>query len=206
MTGQEHLGFHQARSDQAVADGLTILRLHAAIPAGAITAITEPSIPTAAVHAGLWATDALDGRFAEKAQAAYPGLERTETSMRDPEADKRLFYGGLGGLMVRAVRSGDLETSVVVGTNMLVSALRDKAMERTRSLAETYRLPTDATTINKRKTQAHAVASVLLASPLIGHKSMRRASLAALSAGTAMGVFGQLAYRAQTRKAIRDMG
>lgn len=185
----------KAQTLQRQADTNTAVRYHLALPHAVTIAATEPNWPVTIADAALWRTDARDGQLAGQAREFCPELPRTPWSLRDPEADKRKYYGGLGGIMIRAAREGDITTAVTVGANIGVSALRDRAMARDRAVANSYGLSEDATTVNKWKTRVQAGTSVLLASPLSRNRTVRRAALVGLSAGTLLGVVGQQQYR-----------
>lgn len=185
----------RARSLQRRADIATNFRLVAAVPVGLAIAATEPNWAVTTADVGVWATDATDGRDAGESRRLNPEADRTPASKRDPLADKLKYYAGLVGIGTRAIREHDVETSVVVGANIAVSALRDVAMHRDRKLAKAYKFDTDAIRKNKWKTRMHAGASIVLASPLSQNKIVRRAALGTLSAGTLLGVAGQMEYR-----------
>ncbi len=211
--GTEFLHAYTATTEahrlQRRADIATNFRLATAIPVGLAIGATEPNWPVTVLDTVAWLTDASDGHDAGRARELAPGLPRTAASFRDPLADKLKYYSGLGGIMARAIRQEDPITGVVVGANMVVSAVRDKAIAHDRQLASAYRkfgVSGDAIGINKRKTQIQGVSSVVLASPLSRSPVVRRVALAGLSAGTILGVFGQRKFRRTIHQQIADLG
>lgn len=194
----------QALRLRRMADFATGFRMYSSIPIGAAIGATEPNWPVTMVDVIGWGSDAVDGMFGGESQRLNPLAERTEMSKRDPLADRMKHFSGLLGITARAVREQDYATAGIVSVNAVVAGVREVKMHRARKLAESYGFETDAIKINKWKTRLNAAASIALASPLSRNKTVRRASLGVLCAGTITGVLGLAQYKEQLHEHIGD--
>ena len=192
---------------QQLGDGLTNAREQLAPVVGGAIAATEPNWGVAAFAALTQLTDMGDGYFVRKAAALRGYGIQTDGAEQDPRADRKLTHAEIGGLAIRALRSGDKQSAAVLGANLLVSQWRNQRMEQNRQAIKDNDLhPHElrANKINKAKMWLQSLALTTLASPLARHKTVRNGALLTLSAGTATGVVGERVFRSKVQRLLAE--
>ncbi len=189
----------QAELLQRTADWLSDTRGDGGITLGVVAAIEGPSVPLAAAAGVLAIFDKVDGWMAKKAASLLDQPTTHEGSERDHRADKRYYYGLMGGLALYELRKGNTLKSAFYVGNMAVVGWRDYKMAQVREEAHAHGKDTKAPLINKYKTVLQ-MGGITLASGLAKHiPGGNKSARTTIAAGTAMavGTYQRFRYRHQ---------
>ena len=192
---------------QASADKDTFFRSDTATTLGSLIENTDPEWDVTDATIRILLSDMTDGFWARGAKKVRGYDKPTAGAAEDPAADHKIIDEILSGLILRAYRRDDFDTSLNLSQIQFRSRRRNALMDDNRQRIQRSSLDQRelrASALNKFKFLGQAIGCVILTTPATKHAIVDRTGKAILKLGTKCGDVGEKQFKKKIDNRLSD--